>query len=224
MAIRNATLSRRNALGLASSTIVAGLAGCLTENSSQQNSDENKSEDDHQSEDNDNQSSEGESHDDDHGSHSEENQGGHDEKLNGPSEHAEVLMTSTDSGEHFEPHVVWVEQGATVTWQLESGAHLTTAYHSENDKPDRIPEEASAWDSGVLSEQDAPFDHTFETPGVYDYFCTPHEGQGMLGSIIVGQPDPEEQPGLAEPTDELPDTATEKLRELNDRVAQALSE
>jgi len=25
-------------------------------------------------------------------------------------------------------------------------------------------------------------------PGVYDYFCTPHEMAGMVGRIIVGQP------------------------------------
>jgi plastocyanin len=25
-------------------------------------------------------------------------------------------------------------------------------------------------------------------PGVYDYFCTPHEMAGMVGRIIVGEP------------------------------------
>jgi hypothetical protein len=33
------------------------------------------------------------------------------------------------------------------------------------------------------------FSVTFDTPGVYDYFCVPHEQAGMVGRIIVDAPD-----------------------------------
>ena len=29
---------------------------------------------------------------------------------------------------------------------------------------------------------------TLTVPGVYDYFCAPHEVAGMVGRIVVGQP------------------------------------
>ena len=27
--------------------------------------------------------------------------------------------------------------------------------------------------------------HTFETPGIYNYYCRPHAGLGMVGTIVV---------------------------------------
>lgn len=158
-------------------------------------------------------------HDDGEQGHS-----GHSDVPDGPSPEAEVQMTTDDEGDHFEPHVVWIEQRGTVTWHQESGNHSTTAYHAENDKPSRTPDEASSWDSGVLSEVGETFEQTFETGGVYDYYCTPHEGGGMIGSVIVGQPDPDTQPALAEPQDTLPESAQEKIRELNESVSNALHE
>lgn len=195
--------SRRNVLRIASGTIVTGLAGCTGSN--QQESDE---EDDH-----------ADSQEEDTHSH-----GSHDEKLDGPSAEAEVLMTSGESGDHFEPHVVWVEKGGSVNWTNESGSHATTAYHAENDDPQLVPDGAAAWDSGVLSEQDAAFDHTFEIEGVYHYYCAPHETAGMIGSVIVGQPDPHGQPALEEPPSDKSETVREKLAELNEMVADALND
>lgn len=150
-------------------------------------------------------------HTDDHGS-----------GLDGPSKHATVTMATTDGGSHFEPHVVWVEQGGTVTWELDSGSHTTTAYASKSDKPQRIPDGGSAWDSGTLSEQGKSYEHTFETVGVYDYFCAPHEATGMVGTVIVGSPDPDGQPGLQPPQESLPGEAVAKIESLNQRVTGAL--
>ncbi|WP_435334612.1 plastocyanin/azurin family copper-binding protein [Haloarchaeobius sp. TZWWS8] len=148
---------------------------------------------------------------------------GHGSELDGPKSEATVTMKTTDSGNHFEPHVVWVEKGATVTFELESGAHSVTAYTQENDKPGRIPEGAKSFDSGTLSESGATFEHTFETEGVYDYFCIPHHAMGMIGSVIVGEPAPDGQPGLAKPQSSLPEKAQKKITELNEKVETALS-
>lgn len=146
--------------------------------------------------------------------------GGH--ALSGPSASATVRMATMDGGSHFEPHVAWVERGGTVTWELGSGAHTTTAYAGTDDRPRRIPEDASEWDSDTLSEPGATFEQTFETAGVYDYYCRPHESSGMLGTVIVGDPEPDDQPGLAPPGDDLPDAAAAKVESLNGRVAEVL--
>jgi hypothetical protein len=42
------------------------------------------------------------------------------------------------------------------------------------------------WDSGYLVHPRDYFDVTLTVPGVYDYYCTPHEGAGMVGRIVVG--------------------------------------
>lgn len=147
---------------------------------------------------------------------------GHDASLDGPSASATVSMVTGDNGTHFEPHVVWVEQGGTVTWELQSGSHTTTAYAAENDAPQRIPDSAEAWDSGTISEEGETFEHTFETTGVYDYYCKPHEGAGMIGSVIVGDPDTDGQPGLQSPQEDLPSEARQKIESLNQTVTEAL--
>ncbi|ELY61668.1 plastocyanin/azurin family copper-binding protein [Natronococcus jeotgali] len=138
-----------------------------------------------------------------------------------PSENAEVAMVS-DDGHYFNPHVVWIKPGGTVTWTLESGGHTTTAYHADVDKPQRIPDDAESWDSGILDEEGQTFEQTFDVEGVYDYFCQPHEGMGMVGSVIVGEPDSHEQPVLEPPQEDLPDGAREALEQLNDTANETL--
>ena len=140
----------------------------------------------------------------------------------GPSEHATVEMLTNESGYHFHPHVTWVEVGGTVTFENVSGAHSVTAYHPANDRPLRIPTEAKAFDSGLLSESGATFEHTFEAEGVYDVYCEPHEALGMIGSVIVGEPDPHDQPGLDAPQPEMSDAVATKISSLNHTVNESL--
>ena len=45
---------------------------------------------------------------------------------------------------------------------------------------------------------------TLTVPGVYDYFCAPHEVAGMVGRIIVGRPG---GPGTAAPGEDVPPAA-----------------
>lgn len=67
--------------------------------------------------------------------------------------------------------------------------HTTTAYHPKNDLHSlRIPERAEPWDSRFLVDPGRHFEVTLTVPGVYDYFCAPHEFAGMVGRIVVGRP------------------------------------
>lgn len=124
-----------------------------------------------------------------------------------------VRMVTDDGEYHFEPHVVRIDPGETVRWVLESGNHSTTSYDPSNDKPLRIPERADGWNSGVLSDSGATFEKTFQVEGVYDYFCIPHEGVGMVGTVVVGSA--QGGPGLTEPQSALPSAARDQIRQLN---------
>ncbi len=87
----------------------------------------------------------------------------------------------------FDPIGVFVTPGTTVRWIVRQNVHTTTAYHPNNAHHSlRIPESAAAWDSGFLVNPGDHFDVTLTTPGVYDYYCMPHEAAGMVGRIVVG--------------------------------------
>jgi plastocyanin len=88
----------------------------------------------------------------------------------------------------FDPIGLYVEPGTTVRWLVRENVHTTTAYHPRNDHhPLRIPESAVPWDSGFLVHPGDHFDVTLTVPGVYDYYCMPHEAAGMVGRIVVGK-------------------------------------
>ena len=108
-------------------------------------------------------------------------------------------MESTDqismtAGQVFDPEGASVTVGATVTFEnASSEAHTVTAY--ENDLPAGADYFASGGAesevearkdiaAGLLKEGDS-FEVTFSEPGTYKYFCIPHEGAGMKGSIVV---------------------------------------
>ena len=201
--------SRRRLLGY-SSLLTIGFAGCLSD----------QSDADHQGGDHD----DSHSHDDqdDSGSHDGHS---HDHEVGDPVSEIEVEMVTNDEGQHFVPHVVHIEEGGTVEWVVESGSHDTTAYHPDTyGDQQRIPDEVEPWESGLLSDDGETFERTFDHEGVYDYACTPHEEDGMVGTVVVGWPDPDGQPGLQPPSEEYPDSAVEQLEKYADQIRDVLED
>ncbi|MBM6581743.1 hypothetical protein ILT44_16215 [Microvirga sp. BT689] len=91
----------------------------------------------------------------------------------------------------FDPIGLRVRPGQTVRWinKDPGNSHTATAYHPKNfERPLRIPESAQPWNSDYLLPNES-FSITLTAEGVYDIFCVPHEHAGMVGRIIVGQPD-----------------------------------
>ena len=99
-------------------------------------------------------------------------------------------------GQRFTPAELRVSVGTTVTFVNDSAeAHTVTAYD------DGIPEGADYFASGgfesedearddlagALVGQDATYAVTFGATGTYEFFCIPHEGRGMRGTIVVGE-------------------------------------
>lgn len=179
----------------------------------------------------------GHGHNDGHGGGSGQ---GHSGGISEPTAHATVAMNTngsildvltggmslskyfTENRNHFHPHIVHVKKGGTVTWKDESGRHAVVAYHPSNHgKPNRIPKRAKPWDSDALTGGE--FSHTFDVEGVYDYYCPPHEPMGMIGSVVVGNPDVSNQLGLKPPSRSLPSRAQTKLADLNEQTREALN-
>lgn len=104
----------------------------------------------------------------------------------------EIVMAGRRDGSKvwFNPFGVLVRPGQTVRWinRDKGNSHTATAYAPENDDhPRRIPDGASAFDSDYLLT-DESFEVSLTVPGIYDYYCIPHELSGMVGRIVVADP------------------------------------
>jgi plastocyanin len=87
----------------------------------------------------------------------------------------------------FEPKQIEVAAGQEVMWKnVGKVAHTVTADKSKAADPSlvSIPAGTKAWDSGFVGEGQS-FSRSFQEPGTYSYICIPHEGAGMVGSVVV---------------------------------------
>ena len=106
-------------------------------------------------------------------------------------EEPNVDMTAEHS---FDPESISVEANQTVTFTNDSNeSHTVTAYE------DGFLQGAEYFSSGDFSGEDEAranvaeglirsgegFNVTIGEPGTYSYFCIPHEGDGMIGTIVV---------------------------------------
>ncbi|WP_323764110.1 cupredoxin domain-containing protein [Marinovum sp.] len=95
-------------------------------------------------------------------------------------------------------------------------SHTATAYHPGLfDRARRIPAAASPWDSDFLLPG-ASFDVTLTVPGVYDFYCIPHEMAAMVGRIVVGAPDDPGWEGTAGPSKDVSQAVLAALPPVNE--------
>jgi plastocyanin len=85
----------------------------------------------------------------------------------------------------FTPSRLTVQAGDTVTWLNTGGIHSVTAEDGSFASGDAAPDDSPVW----------PFTQRFDRPGVFPYFCIPHEFHGMRGVVEVQGPN---HPGVAE--------------------------
>ncbi|KAG2478452.1 MAG: conserved exported protein of unknown function [Nitrosopumilales archaeon] len=83
-----------------------------------------------------------------------------------------------DTDECWDPSVVTVGVGETVTWSNDDTAAHTVTSGSAADGPDGV------FDSSLFMAG-AEFSHTFDEAGTFDYFCMVHPW--MAGQVIVGE-------------------------------------
>jgi len=91
----------------------------------------------------------------------------------------------------FDPETLEIRVGDTVKWTNSTPMiHTVTGDPSKVAKPKyaQLPDGAEPFDSGFLKEGET-YSKTFDTPGKYVYACLPHQGAGMIGEIVVRQPE-----------------------------------
>ncbi len=89
---------------------------------------------------------------------------------------AQTTHIVTLQGVEFTPADITISVGDIVEWQNQSGFHNVNGNISGN------PESFS---SGAPTSDLFTFTHTFTIPGVYNYVCDIHAGQGMEGTVTV---------------------------------------
>ena len=86
----------------------------------------------------------------------------------------EMLNKDSDGNRMvYSQEIVRVEVGSTVIWIPTNKGHNVEMKASPNDMKFR-------------SKNGKEASITFETPGIYYYWCTPHKGMGMIGLVVVG--------------------------------------
>ncbi|AJF26762.1 plastocyanin/azurin family copper-binding protein [Haloarcula sp. KBTZ06] len=137
--------------------------------------------------------------DGDSGSGGDGSDGGETESSDGGSgsEWTETSTVEMTDELAYEPKKIQVEAGTTVTFEnVGSIGHTVTAYEDE------IPDGADYFASGGFDSLQAAkdgysngqegnipkgesYEVTLETTGTYEYYCIPHEMNGMVGTIKV---------------------------------------
>jgi plastocyanin len=130
-----------------------------------------------------------------------------DDEVAEPQEHVIEIV----EGNQFSPEEITIAPGDTVTW-----VNLTDQVHTSSADPEiandpnyvQLPDGAEPWHSGNI-EPDGEYSVTLDVPGAYVYFCYPHQDAGMIGRIIVEDPDDEaEQDDATTVDDEADDAST----------------
>lgn len=87
-----------------------------------------------------------------------------------------IEMLNKDSNGNrmvYSQEVANVEVGDTITWLPASKGHNVEMISSPNKMK-------------FKSKNGKEAKITFDAPGIYYYWCTPHKGMGMIGLVVVG--------------------------------------
>ena len=85
----------------------------------------------------------------------------------------EMLNKDADGNKMvYSQEITMIDSGDTVTWVPSSKGHNVEIIASPNDMK-------------FKSKNSKEATITFDTPGIYYYWCTPHKGMGMIGLVVV---------------------------------------
>lgn len=108
------------------------------------------------------------------------------------SDAAATVAVGPEKRLRYEPETVEISVGETVEWTFESPGHNVSAKTGASPKVE-LPEGAEEFASYegdshyAINEVGETYSYTFEVPGEYVYVCTPHAGQGMVGTVVVNE-------------------------------------
>lgn len=87
------------------------------------------------------------------------------------------MLNKRDDGAKmvYSKDIARIDVGDTITWLPKSKGHNVEFVAG----PD-------GWKKPKKSKNGKEVAITFDTPGIYYYWCTPHKGMGMIGLVVVG--------------------------------------
>ena len=86
----------------------------------------------------------------------------------------EMLNKDADGNKMvYSEEIARVDVGDTITWVPTTKGHNVEMIASPNDMK-------------LKSKNGKEVQVTFDEPGLYLYWCTPHKGMGMIGLVVVG--------------------------------------
>ncbi|WP_013321254.1 plastocyanin [Gloeothece verrucosa] len=94
-----------------------------------------------------------------------------------------VKMGSDNGALKFQPEKLTIKAGDTVKWVNNKLSPHNAVFDSA-----KVPGDVSATKISHKALVFAPgesFTTTFDQPGTYTYYCEPHRGAGMVGTITV---------------------------------------
>jgi halocyanin-like protein len=85
-----------------------------------------------------------------------------------------TVVVGADDGFAFDPAAIRVDAGTTVVWEWtgRGGRH-------------NVVERDGAFESPFYEREGATFERPFDDPGLFPYYCEPHEEMGMKGGVRV---------------------------------------
>lgn len=92
-----------------------------------------------------------------------------------------AVVVGPDGSYAYEPASLTVSVGETVTWRWESANHNIVV----SGQPDAASWSGTDGDASTTYDAEHTYEHAFETPGTYEYYCQPHEGLGMTAEVVV---------------------------------------
>jgi plastocyanin len=91
----------------------------------------------------------------------------------------EVKMGADNGMLAFQPAKVTIKAGDTVKWVNNKLAPHNVVFDSSAKDADKLTHKGLVFSAGES------FEATFADAGTYTYYCEPHRGAGMIGTITV---------------------------------------
>jgi halocyanin-like protein len=97
------------------------------------------------------------------------------EDMRGNDQVTVQVGTEANGGPYgYTPAAVHVDAGTTIQFEW-TGNQEHNVVHQDGE-----------FESDLYTAAGVNYEYTFEEDGIYNYFCTPHRGLGMKGSVVVG--------------------------------------
>ncbi|XP_057435110.1 plastocyanin [Lotus japonicus] len=97
----------------------------------------------------------------------------------------EILLGSDDGGLAFVPNSFSVAPGEKITFKNNAGFPHNVVF-DEDEVPGGVDaSKISMSDEDLLNAPGETYSVTLDAKGTYKFYCSPHQGAGMVGSVTV---------------------------------------